>query len=402
MAIRHLTRANIASLPAVEGQWWDDCLPGFGYRQRKPKADGKPHASFVVHYRFAGQQKKFTVGNAATINADQARKIALVVLGKIAAGIDPQGEKETARLEAAKLTVAQGVEQYLSARGGGEVRASSLRTMRLYLNGAAYFSTLHRKAIDSVTGADIQSRLDQISSDISAASAGQARACLSAFFVWCLRRGLCNENPVLKTEVRKAEAEKVRALSDVELKTVWDACDDSDYGRIVRLLILIGCRREEIGGLRWSEINLEAGTLTIPAERSKNHRAHTLPLSDMALDVLRSITRRDGCDFLFGSNGFKIWAHGKKRLLQATGAMAEWRLHDLRHTLSTGMHEAGIEPHVVEAVLNHVSGHKDGVAGRYNHATYRAQMAQALARWADHVASVVHGVPAKIAPLRRA
>jgi integrase len=120
----------------------------------------------------------------------------------------------------------------------------------------------------------------------------------------------------------------------------------------------------------------------------------------MALDVLRSIERRDGCDFVFGSQGFKIWGYGKKRLLSTTGAMADWRLHDLRHTLSTGMHEAGIEPHVVEAVLNHVSGHKDGVAGRYNHATYRAQMAQAMARWADHVRAVVTDTPAKVVALR--
>jgi integrase len=401
MAILNLTRANIASLPTIEGQWFDDRLPGFVYRQRK-----QGHASFVVRYRFNGEQRTHTLGNAAKINCDQARKLALAALGEVAKGIDPQAAKLAARVQAAKLTVAQGVEQYLAARGA-DVRASSLRTMSLYLTGAAYFGSLHRRAIDSVTGADIQSRLDKISNEISAASAGQARACLSSFFVWCLRRGLCNENPTLKTDVRKAEAGKVRALSADELRQVWNACVDSnqhinDYGRIVRLLILTGCRREEIGGLRWSEINLDAGTLTIPAERSKNHRAHTLPLSDMALDVLRSIDRREGCEYVFGSQGFKTWGYSKKALLSTTGEMKEWRLHDLRHTLSTGMHEAGIEPHVVESVLNHVSGHKDGVAGRYNHATYRAQMAQALTRWADHVRAVVTGEPSKVVALRRA
>jgi len=73
--------------------------------------------------------------------------------------------------------------------------------------------------------------------------------------------------------------------------------------------------------------------------------------------------------------------------------MKDWRLHDLRHTISTGLHELRIEPHVVEAVLNHVSGHKDGVAGRYNHAQYRGPMQAALIKWAAHVESIVSGKP---------
>jgi hypothetical protein len=247
MAKLNLTRANIAALPAVEGQWRDTMLPNFCYRQRKPDADGVCHASFFVGYRFGNEQKKYKLADASTINADQARKLALVTLGKIAAGIDPQAAKEAERAEAAKLTFAQAVEQYLAARGP-EIRSSSLRTMQLYLTGAAYFASLHRKAIDSVSGADIQSRLDRISTEISAASAGQARACLSSFFVWAMFRDFgCKENPVLRTQAPKAETEKVRALSDDEICQVWNACDDSDYGKIVKLLILTGCRREEMG-----------------------------------------------------------------------------------------------------------------------------------------------------------
>jgi integrase len=404
MAILNLTRANIAALPAVEGLWWDDRLPRFGYRQRKPDADGKCHASFLIGYRFGNEQKKYKLGDASAINADQARKLALVALGKIAAGIDPQAEKEAARVEAAKVTVAQAVEQYLAVKAG-EVRPASLRTMRLYLTGSTYFQNLHRKPIDSVTGADIQPRLDRISNEVSAASAGQARAALNGFFMWSLRRGLCNENPVLKTEEPKAEAESTRALSSDELRQVWTACHDSDYGRIVRLLILTGCRREEIGGLRWSEFNdLDAGIVTIPGERTKNHKPLTLPLPAMAMEIIRSIPQRDGIDHLFGAQGggFKTWGYSKTALLAVTGAMEPWRLHDLRHTLSTGMHEIGIEPHVVEAVVNHISGHKGGVAGKYNHAQYRAQMSQALIRWADHVRALVTGTSEKVVALRHA
>ena len=115
---------------------------------------------------------------------------------------------------------------------------------------------------------------------------------------------------VLQTEEPKGSEERTRALSADELRTVWNACDDSDYGRIVRLLILTGCRREEIGGLRWSEINLDAGTITLPAERCKNGREHVLTLPDVALDIIRAVPRRDGRDHVFGQRSDGSW-HGR-------------------------------------------------------------------------------------------
>jgi integrase len=400
MAILNITRANIASLPAIEGLWRDDRLPNFCYRQRKPDARGKCHASFFVGYRFGGEQKKYKLGDATVLSADAARKLALVVLGQIAAGIDPQAAKDAQRIEQAKLTFAEAVEQYLQMKAA-ELRPASLRTCTLYLSGAAYFPNLHRKALDSIDRADIAPNLDRINSQSGAPSASRARAHLSSFFAWSLRRGYCNENPVIQTEEPKAAEERTRALSGEEIRQVWNACGDNDYGRLVRLLILTGCRREEIGALRWDEIDLNNGTITLPAERCKNGREHVIPLSGMALDIIKAIPRREG--FVFGTRGggFKIWTHGKKALLASTGEMAPWRLHDIRHAVSTGLHEIGVEPQHVEAVLNHVSGHKEGVAGRYNHATYRAQMAQALSRWADHVHGIIHGHGDKVVALRR-
>ena len=234
-------------------------------------------------------------------------------------------------------------------------------------------------------------------------AAGRARAHLNSFVTWCLRRGHVRENVVIATEAPKASVERTRDLSADELRRVWLACDESDYGRIVKLLILTGCRREEIGGLRWSEVNLDRGTITIAAERSKNHRAHTLPLPPQALEILASVKQVPGRDYVFGgrAEGFRIWAHAKRTLLKAIGDMPEWRLHDLRHTLSTGLHELGTAPNIVEAILNHVSGHREGVAGRYNHATYDRQIKNALAMWADHVQSVVTGEASKVVQMRR-
>ena len=226
---------------------------------------------------------------------------------------------------------------------------------------------------------------------------------MSALFTWALKRGHANENPVIATEEPKAADARERVLTADELKAVWKVCGDDDYGRIVRLLILTACRREEIGGLKWSEIDLEQGTITIPAERSKNHREHRLTLPAIAIDILKAIPQRLDREYVFGSrgDGFVTWTFGKRALLKASGTSG-WRLHDLRHTISTNMHELGIEPHVVGAVLNHASGHKAGVAGRYNHAQYRQPMKTALAMWAAHVASVVSGEPSNLVALRRA
>jgi integrase len=407
MTTKYLNRDLIAGLPAVEGQWWDSEVRGFIYQQRKA-ADGSMLKSFVLRYRFAGRNRKIKIGDASELNVNQARKLAAKYRMQMLSGTDPQAVKAAERVEALKPTFAEAAAQYLTTKSQ-EVRPASLRTMRLYLTSVKYFSTLHRKPIDSVRGSDIQSRLDSIASEISAASAGQARACLNSFFAWALRREFgCEENPVLKTEPPKVEEERHRALSDDELKRVWLACDDSDYGKIIRLLILTGCRREEVGCARWSWIDLDAGTITLPPEvtdgrgefkGTKNEREHTLPLPAMATEILRSIPKRG--EFLFGSTGFKGWDRSKKALLAKTGAMAPWRLHDLRHTLSTGLHELGTVPHIVEATLNHVSGHKGGIGGRYNHATYTAQMAQALAMWASHIESIVTGQPAKVEPIRK-
>jgi len=219
MTIRTLSKATIASLPAIEGQWWDDKLPGFGYRQRKPKADGSVYASYVVHYRFGGEQKKFTLGDARRINADQARKAALKLFGEIVSGIDPQAVKQSERIEAAKLTFSEAVAQYLEHKRT-EVRESSLQNMRTYLTGAAYFPALHNKAIDAVTNAEVAARVDRIGREIGGPTAGQARAILSSFYSWAWKRGLCPTNIVLATEAPKADSSRKRTLTDDELKRV--------------------------------------------------------------------------------------------------------------------------------------------------------------------------------------
>ena len=123
----------------------------------------------------------------------------------------------------------------------------------------------------------------------------------------------------------------------------------------------------------------------------------------MALDILRAIPRREGRDYVFGQSGqgFQRWGAYTTALRERLGNMPEWRIHDLRRSCATHMAEIGIQPHIIEAILNHVSGHKAGIAGIYNRAAYTEPMRIALQRWADHVAAIIAGRPASnVMPLR--
>jgi integrase len=261
----------------------------------------------------------------------------------------------------------------------------------MYLTGS-YFKALHKMPLTKIGRSHVSSAVNKITGESGAAAAGRARAHLSAFFTWCLQQGHCGDrdNPVVDSANPKAGPPRDRVLKDGELAAIWAACGDDDYGKIIRLLILTGCRREEIGGLRWSEIDLDAGMLKLPGERTKNHHAHELPLVPAALDIIRLIPQRVGRDHLFGDrspHGFSKWGQGKAAFRD--GIVEPWRPHDLRRTLTTGMCELGIEPHIVEAITNHRSGHKSGIAGTYNYARYKPQMKTALNVWADHVRSLV-------------
>ena len=192
-------------------------------------------------------------------------------------------------------------------------------------------------------------------------------------------------------------------LSDAELKKVWRALPDGDFGDILKLLALTGCRANEIAQLRWSEIDLERGVIALPASRTKNHRAHFIPMSATVRAILESRQQSDGRDLVFGrgQGGFSGWSSCKNQLDDAV-KIPTWVIHDLRRSVATGMGELGVQPHIVEAVLNHVSGSKAGVAGIYNKSQYEAEKTTALARWDAHLADVLASKKTNVAPLKRA
>jgi len=163
--------------------------------------------------------------------------------------------------------------------------------------------------------------------------------------------------------------------------------------------------KREIADLEWDELDLERAIITLPKERTKNGRRHTIPLSAPALEILTARTPYADRVLVFGrtgSRGFWNWNNAKRKLDEQLKIAEPWIIHDLRRTAATGMAGIGIQPHVIEATLNHVSGSKAGVAGVYNRQTYEKEKTAALDRWAEHLAAVIEGRASKVTPLRKA
>jgi integrase len=220
-----------------------------------------------------------------------------------------------------------------------------------------------------------------------------------------MQMGLAEANPIIGTKRPKTNEPRERVLDDGELVAIWKACADNDYGKIVKLLILTGCRRAEIGHMRWSEIDLERGTFTIPATRSKNHRQHVLPLMPTMREIITGVPRMASRDQLFGlraAAGFTAWSWKEsKPALDERSKVRNWTVHDIRRSVATKMADIGVQPHIIEAVLNHVSGHKVGVAGIYNRSSYEREVKAALALWSDHIRTLVDGGERKVVPMQR-
>ena len=220
------------------------------------------------------------------------------------------------------------------------------------------------------------------------------------------RGGAVETNPVDGTNKADEGQPRDRVLTDRELAAVWNASPDGDYGSIVKLLMLTAQRRDEIGSLRWSEIDIEAKTITLPASRTKNGRQHVIPLSGQALAIIKATPQRANRDLVFGSGdgGYSGWSKAKAQMDEKLGkGVAGWTLHDLRRTGATRMADSGVQPHIIEAVLNHVSGHKDGVAGIYNRSAYEPEKRAALDTLGSYIkTAMARTTGANVTRLRKA
>jgi len=381
---------------------FDQDLAGFGLRLRQNGE--RVRKAWIVQYRppDSRRTRRVTLGTVEKLTAVEAREAARKLLARVALGHDPQGEKEAKRAQSAR-TFRSVVDDYLDAKQP-ELRPESYRVTKLYLTGP-YFRALHSMPVNAIARSDVATAIRAIIRQHSVPTAAAARRALSAFFAWAIADGLLGDgaNPVDGSHRPADPAPREHVLSDDELVKVWNACGDDEFGRMLRLLILLGSRKMEVGGMRWSELDLDAGTWTLPKERSKNHREHKIVLPPTALAIVKSVPRTNR-DHLFGDRagcGFTSWSHSKDDLdHRLAGKVKPFRVHDVRRSVATKMADIGIEPHHIEAVLNHFSGHRRGPAGIYNRARYERQVRDALLRWDEDVTALVEGREAKVVPLR--
>jgi integrase len=385
----NLTAKAVAALVLPAGKddeiHFDDALAGYGYRLRRRTADAPVRRTWIAQYRRAGTTRRVKLGDAGVLSAEAARAAAKKVLAAVALGQDPQADVD--RRAKDKLSFRGVVDEYLAVKQT-QVRPHTFTEVKRYLTGD-YFKPLHSLAVDTVTRKDIAGRLVVIVRESGTVTAARARTALGAFFTWTMRMGLTEQNPVVGTIRPKSGEGRAHVLTDAELALIWRNCGDDEFGRIARLLILVPARRQEIGGMRWPELDSAAGTWTLAAERSKNGRAQTLPLLPAAWDIINAVPRRETRDQLFGQHaddGFTQWSASKVEFdSRLGGAVRPYRLHDLRRSVATRMADLGVQPHIIEQILNHQSGHKGGVAGIYNRSSYDREVRAALAMWADHV-----------------
>jgi integrase len=396
-----ITKTSAAQLALPAGKTdhiaWDDQQPGFGLRIRRG-AGGKLLRSWVCQYKRSGRSRRILLGSADLITAERARVVARKVLAEVALGQDPATVRDERRTKD-RLTLCGVTGQFLDAKQEF-VRKRTIGELRRYLTGP-HFKPLHGMPVDIITRRDVASCLIVIQRRHGATSAIRARTALSSMFIWAMRNGLADANPTIEAGDIKSNKARERVLIDQELVDIWNACDRPfGYDRIIKLMILTGCRRQEVGSMTWNEVDLDRNTWTIPAERTKNGRTHTLPLPAMAFDIIKNVPKMARRKQLFGTRGtgFGGWSRCREDLdTRLAGTIkTPWRLHDIRRTVATRMAELGVLPHVIEAVLNHASGHKAGVAGIYNRASYEREVRNALALWSDHVRALVEGGERKI------
>jgi integrase len=393
---------------------FDARCPGLSVRIQRT---GKP--AFVVWFTAPnGKRKRLTLGPVAGLELDDVRRQAAETINAARGGRDPAMERKQARRAAAEVfTVRDLIAAYLTEHAERHQRPRTLIETKRALN--RHWLPLHDLPAATVSRRDVSARLLELARTNGTVCANRARASLSAAFAWAMKAGLADVNPVVGT-IKGEEISRERVLTPAELSAIWSATADlNGYDAIVQLLMLTGSRKSEVGGMSRPELDRGRALWVVPAARTKNHREHEVPLSRQALAIIDEFPELPGRPYLFGRGGrtpFSGWSRSKERLDEriarqraeqrlrrplkageepkAEDRLKAWTLHDLRRSLVTYMadrEELGIEPHIIEAVVGHVSGHKGGVAGTYNRAAYREQKKAALQAWANWLEATVEG-----------
>jgi integrase len=365
--------------------------------------------SWAVRYRYEGRPRKLTLDGFSTLAI--ARKRATEALEQVERGIDLAAEKQreqAASEEAQARLKADTVEHWVGEfiRLHVKVKNKSWK-QQVWLFERHVLPAWKGRTIHDITRRDVNALLREIAhgDPPRPTLANRLLSAVGKLFNWAVAEDVINVSPARGVAPPGKENVRERVLDNAEIAAVWRGTDKlgEPYAQFVKLLLLTGQRRTEVSAMTWTEVDLDKGIWTLPSERSKNGRQHAVPLSRQALDILTSITRI-GDRFVLtvtGENSIQSYAKIKAALDRHVKLEKSWVLHDARRSVVTGMADIGVAPHIIEAVINHISGHRAGVAGIYNRSAYAVEKAAALQKWADHVDQIVTGKPAKVIPIRR-
>jgi integrase len=387
-------------------EYWDAALPGFGLRVTEKGAK-----SWTVLYRVHGRLRRATLGRYPALSLADARDRAREILLEVEKGNDPAVAKAEERRREADLFQAVATE-FIERHAKPNNRTWRRQDADLKRE----FLPLWRdRPIGSITKRDILGVVDKIADRSSPRRANRYLALVKKLFSWCAERGYVEASPAATVKPLAREVSRDRVLSDDELGLVWRCCEHAGwpFGQLFQLLILTAQRLGEVSTMRWRDVDLDKAVWTVPAAVAKNGVANEVPLSPAAVTVLNSLPPLGREGFVFpalngSANPVSGFSKAKARLDRAIAfelandkraTMLPWRLHDLRRTAASRMAELGIAPHVIEKVLNHVTGSLAGVAGVYNRFGYGPEKRHALEAWAAHVCCLIGPSSTKVVPV---
>lgn len=364
--------------------------------------------SWALRYRYAGKPKKLTLGRWPVMGLMEARTAASAAVEAVEHGNDPSAEKKAtkaARFEAQlserdkiKTLVGQFEKRHLSTLRSGETVRRELDRHVVAIWG--------ERDIHDITKRDVIHLLDSIADSGRIVTANRVRAYLNKFLSWCVERDIIGQSPAMGVKPVAKEKSRDRVLTDDEVRWFWQACEreGQPWGHLGKMLLLTGQRLGEVVSMTDHELN--GGLWHLTAARTKNGRAHVVPLSKAATDILNAVVRIKGdTGHIFtttGRSALKGYHKGRNHIANRMQEIASeergetvqiqhWTFHDLRRTAATGMARLGVPVRVTEAVLNHVSGTAGGIVSVYQRHDYADEKRLALEAWAQSVERLVIG-----------